>query len=73
MDPEIVRQSATMDFRTLRVPSGGENGLADCLTSMKDRLLVHKIGRLWKFKLSEVDAWVRAGGADGEDSPKGTR
>lgn len=32
---------------------------------MKDRLFVHKIGRLWKFKLSEVDAWVRAGGADG--------
>ena len=26
-------------------------------------LPVHKIGRLWKFKLSEVDAWVRAGGA----------
>jgi excisionase family DNA binding protein len=25
----------------------------------------HKIGRLWKFKLSEVDEWVRAGGAEG--------
>lgn len=25
-------------------------------------LPAHKIGRLWKFKLSEVDAWVRAGG-----------
>jgi excisionase family DNA binding protein len=24
----------------------------------------HKIGRLWKFKLSAVDAWVLAGGAD---------
>jgi excisionase family DNA binding protein len=24
----------------------------------------HKIGRLWKFELSEVDEWVRAGGAD---------
>jgi excisionase family DNA binding protein len=22
----------------------------------------HRIGRLWKFKLSEVDAWVRQGG-----------
>lgn len=22
----------------------------------------HKIGRLWKFKASEVDDWVRAGG-----------
>lgn len=27
-----------------------------------------RLGRLWKFKLSEVDAWVRAGGAaDGRD------
>jgi len=26
-------------------------------------LPAHKVGRLWKFKLSEVDAWVRAGGA----------
>ena len=26
-------------------------------------LPAHKIGRLWKFKLSEVDAWVKAGGA----------
>ena len=23
----------------------------------------HKIGRLWKFKVSEVDEWVRGGGA----------
>lgn len=28
------------------------------------RLPAHKIGRLWKFQLSEVDDWVRAGGAD---------
>jgi len=27
-------------------------------------LPAHKIGRLWKFRLSEVDAWVEAGGAD---------
>lgn len=27
----------------------------------------HKIGRLWKFKLSEVDEWVRAGGTDAHD------
>lgn len=27
-------------------------------------LPAHKIGRLWKFQLSEVDEWVRAGGAD---------
>lgn len=23
----------------------------------------HKVGRLWKFKLNEVDAWVRSGRA----------
>lgn len=30
-------------------------------------LPAHKIGRLWKFKLSEVDDWVRAGGAVDEE------
>lgn len=24
----------------------------------------YKMGKLWKFKLSEVDAWIKAGGAD---------
>ncbi len=24
----------------------------------------HKVGRLWKFKFSEVDEWIRSGGAD---------
>lgn len=27
-------------------------------------LPAHRVGRLWKFKLSEVDAWVQRGGAD---------
>lgn len=27
-------------------------------------LPAHRVGRLWKFKLSEVDDWVRNGGAD---------
>jgi len=26
-------------------------------------LPAHKIGRLWKFQLSEIDEWVRTGGA----------
>ena len=31
-------------------------------------LPAHKIGRLWKFKISEVDDWVRAaGGADHDE------
>ncbi len=42
-------------------------------------LPAHKIGRLWKFKLSEVDEWVRVGGAEGGEkaatkkSPKARR
>lgn len=24
----------------------------------------HRIGRRWKFRLEEVDAWVRSGGSD---------
>ncbi len=27
-------------------------------------LPAHPVGRLWKFQLSEIDEWVRAGGAD---------
>jgi excisionase family DNA binding protein len=34
------------------------------------RMPAHRIGRLWKFKLSEVDLWVRAGGADELVEPK---
>jgi len=30
----------------------------------------HRMGRLWKFKQDEVDAWVRSGGAaDKSDKP----
>ena len=32
-------------------------------------LPAHKMGRLWKFKVSEVDEWVRAGGASAESAP----
>lgn len=27
-------------------------------------LPAHRVGRPWEFQLSEVDEWVRAGGAD---------
>lgn len=29
----------------------------------KTDIPAHKIGRLWKFKLSEVDTWVKSGKA----------
>ena len=27
-------------------------------------LPAHRMGKLWRFKVSEVDEWVRSGGAD---------
>jgi len=39
---------------------------------VKKGLPAHRVGRLFRFKLSEVDEWVRTGGA-GEDSTMGTK
>jgi len=36
-------------------------------------LPAHRIGRLWKFKISEVDEWVRAGGANSDRHKKDAR
>jgi excisionase family DNA binding protein len=37
-------------------------------------LPAHRIGRLWKFKLSELDAWVVSGkAADPDDNPQAKR
>jgi excisionase family DNA binding protein len=33
-------------------------------------LPAHRLGKLWKFKASEVDDWVRSGGADETKSRK---
>lgn len=27
----------------------------------KDAIPAHKIGKLWKFKLSEIDEWIKSG------------
>lgn len=32
-------------------------------------LPAHKIGRLWKFQASEIDEWVRNGGAAVSEEP----
>lgn len=32
-------------------------------------LPAHRVGRLWKFKLTEIDEWVREGGAAQEAGP----
>lgn len=31
-------------------------------------LPAHRVGRLWKFQTSEVDEWVRQGGASTQES-----
>jgi excisionase family DNA binding protein len=36
-------------------------------------LPAHRIGKLWKFKLAEVDDWVRSGGANREDKERARR
>jgi excisionase family DNA binding protein len=36
-------------------------------------LPAHRIGRLWKFRLSEVDAWVRESGAATQDDGRPER
>ncbi len=30
----------------------------------EERMLVHRMGHLWKFRKEEVNQWVRLGGAD---------
>lgn len=35
----------------------------------KRNMPAYKVGRLWKFKLSEVDDWIRSGGA-ADDKPE---
>ena len=34
----------------------------------KRNMPAYKVGRLWKFKLSEVDEWIRSGGAADDNS-----
>ena len=34
----------------------------------KHTMPAHRMGRLWKFKKSQVDAWIEAGGASTDSS-----
>ncbi len=36
----------------------------------KRNLPAYKVGRLWKFKFSEIDEWIRSGGAEESDDNK---
>lgn len=61
------KQDFAMDDRWLSVDE-----IADYLGVAKDTIYTwvtskgmpgHKVGRFWKFKKEDVDAWVREGGA----------
>src|SRR5919109_831789 len=63
----LIRCSASMDDRWLSVDE-----IAEYLGVSKDTVYTwvtskgmpgHKVGRFWKFKREDVDAWVRDGGA----------
>lgn len=30
----------------------------------REKIPAHRVGRLWKFKASEVDSWIKDGGAE---------
>lgn len=34
----------------------------------KRNMPAYKVGRMWKFKLSEVDEWIRSGGASDDNA-----
>ncbi len=36
----------------------------------KRNMPANKVGRMWKFKLMEVDDWIRSGGADDRNVEK---
>ena len=39
----------------------------------REKIPAHRVGRLWKFKASEVDQWVFDGGAATLDEKQGTK
>ncbi len=34
----------------------------------KRNMPAYKVGRMWKFKLSEIDEWIRSGGASDDNA-----
>ena len=36
----------------------------------RKKIPAHRVGRLWKFKVSEVDTWILNGGADEHENTK---
>jgi excisionase family DNA binding protein len=55
-----IEKWVSMDFITDYLGASRETVLK--WISLRD-MPAHKVGRLWKFKVSEVDGWIRSGGA----------
>jgi len=55
-----VEKWVSMDFITDYLDISRETVLK--WISLRD-MPAHKVGRQWKFKVSEVDDWIRSGGA----------
>ena len=69
----LTHQLETVERQQMTEPWTSVDDVARHLGVAKDSIYrwidrrglpAHRIGRLWKFKISEVDHWVRAGGAD---------
>lgn len=77
-----VRKASAFVGRTMPEPWVSVDMVASHLGVAKDSvyrwieakgLPAHRVGRLWKFRLSEIDEWVHVGGAKGDDEPKESR
>lgn len=55
-----VEKWVSMDFITDYLDTSRETILK--WISLRD-MPAHKVGRQWKFKVSEIDEWIRSGGA----------
>ena len=39
----------------------------------RQRIPAHRVGKLWRFKPSEVDEWVKRGGAQSDNGEKNSK
>ena len=60
MDMQNMEKWVSMDFITEYLDASRET-IMKWISSRE--MPAHKVGRQWKFKVSEVDDWIRSGGA----------
>ena len=59
MDEQIIEKWATLKD-VMEYLGVGRETIINWIS--RGNMPAYKVGRLWKFKLSEVDKWVRSGG-----------